>query len=80
MEVLSSTNWSYSAFKPDTYVQVSRYNIDAKKNALLVYDNVIRPAPHPRSLISLDSLATMRGCEIGYEYAEAFMTCWRDNI
>ena len=80
MEVLSSTNWGNSCFKPDTYVEVSANDMSAKIDALEVYDNVIRDVPHPRSVPSIFALARMRGCEIGYEYAEGFMTCWRDNV
>ena len=31
-----------------------------------------RPSPHIRSLESVKALATIRGAEIGVEYAEAF--------
>lgn len=80
MEILSSTNWSGHSFKPDTYVEVSKEDVEAKIDALKVYQNVVRPAPHPRSEECVKSLAVIRGADIGYKYAEGFVTCWRDCI
>lgn len=80
MEVLSSTNWGDCDFAPDTYVSISEECLEAKIEALEVYDNVVRPMPHPRSEEAIKALAVVRGCEIGYPYAEAFKTCWRDCI
>lgn len=80
MEVLSSTNWGNGNFQPDTYVEVSRQDVEKKIDALLVYKNVVRSVPHPRSVDAIRASAVIRGCEIGYRYAEAFQTVWRDNI
>lgn len=80
MEVQSSTDWSDSAFHPDTFVQVEIEDITAKIRALEVYKNVLRPLPHPRNEESITALATLRGTQIGYRYAEAFKTVWRDNM
>ena len=80
MEVLSSTNWSDSCFNPDTYVEVSSDDIEAKIEALKVYQNVVRKPPHPRSEECVKSLAILRGADKGYLYAEAFKTCWRDRL
>lgn len=80
MEVMSSTNWGANDFVPDTYVDVKPEAIEAKLEALRVYDNVLRPVPHPRSEEAITGLAVIRGSEIGYAYAEAFKTCWRDYI
>lgn len=80
MEVLSSTNWSSYAFRPDTYVEVSEENMQAKLDALKVYQNVVRPVPHPRSESCIQALSVLRGADSGYAYAEAFQTCWRDSL
>lgn len=80
MEILSSTNWSLYDFKPDTYVAVSEEDIEAEIEALKVYQNVVRKAPHPRSIECLRALPVLRGADIGFSYAKAFKTCWRDCI
>lgn len=80
MEVLSSTDWSKDGFKPDTYVDVEFEDVEAKIAALACYKNVVRPAPHPRSEDSITALAILRGSDIGYHYAEAFKTVWRDCL
>lgn len=76
MEVQSSTDWglnpSEERFKPNTYVEVSAEAVDAKVNALAVYENVIRCVPHPRSTEALYALPVMRGAQSGYLLAEAF--------
>lgn len=79
-EVLSSTNWSNDGFKPDTYVEISQQDLNQKVKALLEYKNVVRPCPHPRSAKAISSLAVLRGCDVGYNYAEAFKTVWRDCL
>ena len=80
MEILSSTNWSSYGFKPDTYVEVSEEDIEAKINALKAYQNVVRDAPHPRSVKCVKAHSVLRGSDIGYIHSEAFKTCWRDCI
>ena len=79
-EVLSSTNWNDKCFKPDTYVDVSEEDLDAKVRSLEMYQNVVRPMPHPRSKESVNALAILRGSEIGCNYAEAFKTVWRYEV
>lgn len=80
MEILSSTNWSDAEFKPDTYVEISEEDVEAKIKALEVYQNVVREAPHPRSVECVKALSVLRGANIGYVHAEAFKTCWRDCL
>lgn len=80
MEVLSSTGWGSSAFKPDTYFEAEESDIDTKIDALSVYKNVLRPMPHPRSPECIESLAILRGSEAGCKYAEGFITCWRKML
>ena len=81
MEVQSSTDWALNpainVFKPNTYVEVSSEAVYAKIEALLVYENVIRPSPHPRSEEALVSLPILRGAQAGVPYAEAFECVFR---
>ena len=76
MEVLSSTDWNISTangvFVPNTFVGVDADDLAAKVRAVGVYKDVIRQHPHPRSEISIDALAIVRGSQCGREYAEAF--------
>ena len=76
MEVQSSTDWalnpSEERFKPNTFVEVSPEAVDAKIDALAVYENVIRPVPHPRSTKALYALPVLRGAQAGCPFAEAF--------
>ena len=76
MEVPSSTDWSLNSgskpFTPDTFCQVMKEDVDAKIEALRLYDGVVRPFPHSRSEEALTALAVSRGTQIGCRYAEAF--------
>lgn len=84
MEVQSSTDWalnpSEERFKPNTFVQVSQQAIDAKVDALAAYENVIRPAPHPRSTKALYALPVLRGAQSGLPLAEAFECVFRRAV
>jgi len=81
MEVQSSTDWALNPteqkFHPNTFVQVSEKAVDAKIDALAVYENVIRNAPHPRSTKALYALPVIRGAQAGYQLAEAFECVFR---
>lgn len=81
MEVQSSTDWalnpSESRFEPDTYVPISEDAVQAKTMALNVYENVIRPRPHPRSIAALRALPILRGAQAGFLNAEAFQCVFR---
>lgn len=81
MEVQSSTDWalnpSEERFKPNTYIEVSEEAVAAKIDALSRYENVIRPAPHPRSVESLTCLPMLRGTQAGVKLAEAFECVFR---
>jgi N-acetylglucosamine malate deacetylase 1 len=46
--------------------------IETKLESIRRYKTMWRPSPHIRSLESVQALATIRGAEIGVEYAEAF--------
>lgn len=80
MEIQSSSDWSRHSFQPDTYINVDSEDMKAKIEALKVYKNVVRERPHPRSVDAIYSLGVLRGSEIGYVYAEAFKTVWRDCL
>ena len=81
MEVQSSTDWALNPaidrFKPNTYVEVSEEGVEAKIKALEAYENVVRPAPHPRSIESLTALPVIRGSQAGFPMAEAFECVFR---
>jgi LmbE family N-acetylglucosaminyl deacetylase len=76
MEVQSSTDWHLdpcaSPFTPNYFVEISREGLEKKIEALRVYENVIRPAPHPRSEESIRALPIIRGSQGGFLLAEAF--------
>lgn len=81
MEVQSSTDWalnpSIKKFEPNTFIPVSEAGVAAKVRSLGVYENVIRPVPHPRSEEALWALPRLRGAQCGQEYAEAFECVFR---
>lgn len=76
-EVPSSTEWNASpevaAFRPNHFVDVSA-TLDAKLQALEAYASEMRPWPHPRSREGVLALARWRGCTVGVDAAEAFVT------
>ena len=80
MEILSSTEWAYDigrkGFNPQIFVDISE-SIDIKIKALSLYRNVMRDSPHPRSKEVIKALATLRGTQIGFKYAEAFEVCFQ---
>lgn len=84
MEVQSSTDWALnpaiSVFKPNTYIPVSQEAVDAKINALKVYENVVRPIPHPRSEEALRALPLLRGAQAGVPMAEAFECVFKTEV
>jgi len=72
-EVASSTEWAFSAaaFVPNFFVDISAH-LDKKLQALNAYQEEIRPAPHPRSVSSIEALVRWRGATVGCVAAEAF--------
>lgn len=58
-------------FKPNFYVSIDKY-WQKKKDSLKAYSSEIKKAPHPRSILSIKSLAIKRGAESGFKMAEAF--------
>lgn len=73
-EVLSETNLNFSAdlnFCPNVYINITSY-IDKKIQTMNVYKSEIKKHPFPRSEDSIKALATLRGSESGFRFAEAF--------
>lgn len=71
MEIPSSTDWG-AGFIPNSFVEVTREQIQKKAQILTTYDDVIRESPHPRNYDSFVALARYRGSQCGLVYAEAF--------
>ncbi|MEG0310955.1 MAG: PIG-L family deacetylase, partial [Eubacterium sp.] len=81
MEVPSATEWSLNTcmeqFRPNTFIEVGKKNIEKKIEALSMYRGVMRDYPHPRSSEDLTGLAAFRGGQSGSNYAEAFESVFR---
>lgn len=79
-ETLSETEWappfSDDAFIPDLFINIAN-TIKYKLDAMACYSGQLRNFPNPRSLETLDALATFRGSTVSLERAEAFMTIRR---
>ncbi len=72
-EVLSSSEWNFgSTFAPNFFEQLSKENIEKKIQAMQFYDSELQPFPHPRSEEGISTLASFRGIQSGFKYAEAF--------
>lgn len=84
MEVPSSTDWNINTsngkFVANSYEEVTEQDLEAKIRAIEVYKDVMRSRPHPRCTDSIFAKAVCRGCESGYEYAEAFQTVFRLGV
>jgi len=71
-EVPSATEWGFrEPFRPSLFRDTTS-TWSAKIEALKHYQAELRPAPHPRSLMSIEALARYRGSTISAEFAEAF--------
>ena len=69
---MTKLNWAAEPLpRPVAYCDISRY-LSVKLEAVKQYKTQLRPSPHIRSLESVSALASIRGKEIGVEYAEAF--------
>ncbi|MEK7233403.1 MAG: PIG-L family deacetylase [Elusimicrobiota bacterium] len=58
-------------FQPNHFVNVAA-TLERKIRALRMYDDELRPFPHPRSREGLIALARVRGSAVGMRAAEAF--------
>ena len=74
-ETVSSTEWMFGQnsqkFVPQRYVDITQ-TIDAKLSALACYNSEMRQFPHARSIETIESLAKLRGSQVGFLNAEAF--------
>lgn len=74
-ETASATDYGHSAvtgiFDPNMFINIEN-TWSAKVTALEAYSEEMRPAPHSRSISGIESLARLRGHQVGVEYAEAF--------
>jgi LmbE family N-acetylglucosaminyl deacetylase len=80
MEILSSTDWAFPVatppFRPDAFAPVGSDELDRKIAALEIYDGVMRPFPHSRSVEAVRALASVRGAQANVLHAEAFQTAF----
>jgi LmbE family N-acetylglucosaminyl deacetylase len=74
-EVPSSTEWAFGhlqpVFRPNVLVDISR-TLEAKIQAMQLYESEARPFPHPRSPEALRAVALRWGATGGVDAAEAF--------
>ena len=72
-EILSSTEWSYSEmFCPNYFEILSSKHLKMKTKAMKIYSSECQKEPYPRNERGINALATFRGLQSGYKYAEAF--------
>ena len=72
-EILSSSEWSFcQTFSPNYFEALSEVEVEAKWNALSLYESEIKNYPFPRSRDGIKTLAMMRGMQAGFRFAEAF--------
>lgn len=74
-ETPSSSEWSYTysePFSPNVYYDITD-TIEAKIDGMKCYRSESAVFPHPRSSEALMALATLRGSNVGFLKAEAFM-------
>ena len=74
-ETTSSTEWNYTygePFIPSVYFDVSE-TLEAKIKGMECYKSESARYPHPRSPEALRALAAVRGSNVGFDGAEAFM-------
>jgi N-acetylglucosamine malate deacetylase 1 len=73
-ETLSETEFNFiekRTFSPNVFVNISDY-LDEKIDTMQIYESEIAEFPFPRSVVTIQSLAALRGSQSGYEAAEAF--------
>ncbi len=69
---MTKINWAADPLpRPVAYCDISAH-LEVKQEAIRRYATQLRPSPHIRSPESVEALASIRGKEIGVEYAEAF--------
>jgi LmbE family N-acetylglucosaminyl deacetylase len=69
---MTKLNWASEPLpRPVAYCDISAH-LDTKLEAIRRYATQSRPTPHIRSPEAVEALASIRGKEVGIEYAEAF--------
>lgn len=74
-ETPSSTEWNYiysEPFTPNVYFDVTN-TLEAKVKGMACYRSESTLYPHPRNAEALRALGKLRGSNVGFEMAEAFM-------
>ncbi len=75
-ETLSETEWSppisSAVFYPTVFVDISTF-LAKKLEAMTCFETQLKPAPNPRSLQAIESLARYRGSTISVQAAESFV-------
>lgn len=74
-ETPSSTEWNYiynEPFAPNVYFDVTD-TLEDKVKGMSYYKSESKASPHPRSSEALRALGKLRGSNVGYKMAEAFM-------
>ena len=83
MEISSATDWAIPeaqlSFTPNVFFDIT-HSVDLKIEALSCYRDVMRDPPHPRSEQMIKGLASYRGGQSGYMYAEAFQLAFQRNL
>lgn len=71
--VPSSTDYNPTTnYGGDIYFNLSKENIEAKMNALKIYDKEMRSYPHTRSYTNVKNLMKVWGSEVGVKNCEKF--------
>lgn len=82
-ETLSETNFNFvkkDKFFPNVYFNITS-TLKKKIQLVKIYKSEFKKHPFPRSPESIRSLASIRGSESGYKYAEAFkLLLERNNL
>ncbi|MEK7166586.1 MAG: PIG-L family deacetylase [Patescibacteria group bacterium] len=58
---------------PNTFVQLNQEEMRIKTQAMKLYVSQMRSFPNPRSLITIEALARLRGSHTAFEFAEGFV-------
>lgn len=71
-EVPGTGQPGFSTFSPNLYIELSIEQLEKKCNWFSLYTSQVADKPHLRSLHAIKTLASFRGLETGYDFAEAF--------
>lgn len=74
METLSETEFAIpsQAFQPNVFIDISNF-MQKKIEIMKIYKSELSDHPFPRSIKSIEALATLRGSAAQCNYAESFM-------